>query len=76
MDKQPERNILRSLRMQMGWNQSEAARHIGVDRTALYMWETNQRMPSLTTAARVAKLYGTTLDEIWEHFEKQLKEEE
>lgn len=59
-------NKLRDLRAERGWSQAELAGHIDVSRQAVNAIETGKHDPSLSLAFRIARVFGTTIEEIFD----------
>jgi len=51
------------LRLELGLNQTELARALNVDKTAVWHWENGAR-PGLASAMALAKMFNVTLDEL------------
>lgn len=60
------RNRLRVLRAEKGWSQAELGGRIGVSRQAVNAIETGKHDPSLPLAFRLARLFGMSIEEIFE----------
>jgi putative transcriptional regulator len=60
------KNRLRVLRAEYGWSQAELGGRIGVSRQAVNAIETGKHDPSLPLAFRLARLFGTSIEEIFE----------
>jgi putative transcriptional regulator len=60
------RNRLRVLRAERGWSQAELGGRIGVSRQAVNAIETGKHDPSLPLAFRLARLFGMSIEEIFE----------
>ena len=60
------RNRLRVLRAERGWSQAELGGRIGVSRQAVNAIETGKHDPSLPLAFKLARLFGMTIEEIFE----------
>ncbi len=60
------KNRLRVLRAERGWSQAELGGRIGVSRQAVNAIETGKHDPSLTLAFRLARLFGTTIEDLFE----------
>ena len=58
-------NRLRVLRAERGWSQAELGGRIGVSRQAVNAIETGKHDPSLPLAFRLARLFGLTIEEIF-----------
>lgn len=65
------RNRLRVLRAERGWSQAELGGRLGVSRQAVNAIETGKHDPSLPLAFRLARLFGTSIEEIFEDGEPQ-----
>jgi putative transcriptional regulator len=59
-------NKLRELRSERGWSQAELAGRIDVSRQAVNAIETGKHDPSLSLAFRIARLFETTIEEIFD----------
>jgi putative transcriptional regulator len=60
------RNRLRVLRAEKGWSQAELGGRIGVSRQAVNAIETGKHDPSLPLAFRLARVFGMSIEEIFE----------
>ena len=60
------RNRLRILRAEQGWSQAELGGRLGVSRQAVNAIETGKHDPSLPLAFRLARLFGLSIEEIFE----------
>ena len=58
-------NRLRVLRAEQGWSQAELGGRIGVSRQAVNAIETGKHDPSLPLTFRIARLFGLTIEEIF-----------
>ena len=59
-------NRLRVLRAERGWSQAELGGRIGVSRQAINAIETGKHDPSLPLAFRLARLFGMTIEEVFD----------
>ncbi|MDP3905934.1 helix-turn-helix transcriptional regulator [Novosphingobium sp.] len=59
-------NRVRELRTARGWSQAELAGRIDVSRQAVNAIETGKHDPSLTLAFRIARLFDTSIEEIFD----------
>lgn len=59
-------NRLRVLRAERGWSQAELGGRIGVSRQAVNAIETGKHDPSLPLAFRLARLFGSRIEEIFD----------
>jgi len=60
------KNRLRVLRAERGWSQAELGGRIGVSRQAVNAIETGKHDPSLPLAFRLGRLFGLSIEEIFE----------
>ena len=60
------KNRLRVLRAERGWSQAELGGRLGVSRQAVNAIETGKHDPSLPLAFRLARLFGLSIEEIFE----------
>ena len=61
------KNRLRELRAAKAWSQGELAERLEVSRQTINAIETEKYDPSLPLALKIAKLFGTPVEEIfWE----------
>ena len=60
------KNRLRVLRAERGWSQAELGGRIGVSRQAVNAIETGKHDPSLPLAFRLARLFGSSIEEIFD----------
>lgn len=58
-------NRLRVLRAERNWSQAELGGRLGVSRQAVNAIETGKHDPSLPLAFRIARLFGLTIEEIF-----------
>jgi putative transcriptional regulator len=58
-------NRLRVLRAERGWSQAELGGRIGVSRQAVNAIETGKHDPSLPLAFRMSRLFGLSIEEIF-----------
>jgi putative transcriptional regulator len=59
-------NRLRELRAAKGWSQGELAHELGVSRQTVNAIETGKYDPSLTLAFRIARLFASRIEDIFE----------
>lgn len=52
-------------RINAGLSQTEAARRLGVDQSTVSYWETGKKMPRASKLAKMADLYGCTVDDLF-----------
>ncbi len=62
----PVTNHLRVLRAEKRWSQAELAEHLGVSRQTVNAIETGKYDPSLPLAFRIARIFGSTIEAIFE----------
>ncbi|HEY2468080.1 MAG TPA: helix-turn-helix transcriptional regulator [Terracidiphilus sp.] len=60
------KNQLRVLRAQHGWSQADLADRLGVSRQSVNAIETGKYDPSLPLAFKLAKLFETAIEEIFQ----------
>lgn len=66
MEAVPVKNRLRVLRAEREWSQAELAQRLSVSRQTVNAVETGRYEPSLSLALRIARLFGMTVEEIFE----------
>jgi putative transcriptional regulator len=59
------KNRLRVLRAERDWSQADLAERLGVSRQTVNSIETEKYDPSLPLALRIARLFGTPVEEIF-----------
>ena len=59
------RNRLKVLRAERDWSQAELGQRIGLSRQAINAIERDKYDPSLPVAIRIARLFETTVEEIF-----------
>ena len=57
-------NILFDVRKKKGLSQEEVAEKLGVSRQTISKWETEETVPDIYQAKKLAKIYGLSLDEL------------
>jgi putative transcriptional regulator len=60
------KNRLRVLRAEREWSQADLAQRLEVSRQSVNAIETGKFDPSLPLAFKLARLFGTTIEEIFE----------
>ncbi len=60
------KNIIRSLRTDRGWSQAALADQLGVSRQSVNAIETGKYDPSLPLAFAISRLFGKSIEEIFE----------
>lgn len=55
-------NILKQLRSEFGINQNELANRIGISRSSIAMYETNQRLPDYETIVSLSNFFNVSSD--------------
>ena len=60
------KNRLKILRAERDWSQAELGGRLGVSRQAVNAIETGKHDPSLPLAFRIARLFGLTIEEIFD----------
>ncbi len=61
------KNCLEKLRSQKGWTQQELADRTGVSRQTIISLEKGHYNPSILLAFRLARQFGTSIEEIFEY---------
>ena len=59
-------NRLRELRASKAWSQGELASRLGVSRQTINAIETGKYDPSLPLALKIARLFGRSVEDIFE----------
>jgi putative transcriptional regulator len=59
-------NRLKVLRAEKNWSQAELARHVGVSRQTINALETGKYDPSLPLAFKLAKVFNTSIEMIFQ----------
>lgn len=59
------KNRLKDLRTERDWTQADLAQHVGVSRQTINAIEKGKFDPSLPLAFRLAKLFDSTIEEIF-----------
>ncbi len=54
--------ILRELRLEKGYSQTELAKKLGVGKSIISSWELNQSNLSFANAIKIAKLFDVSLE--------------
>ena len=60
------RNRVKLLRTERDWSQAELGGRLGVSRQAVNAIETGKHDPSLSLAFRIARLFGKSLEEVFD----------
>jgi putative transcriptional regulator len=60
------KNRLRVLRAEHAWSQAEVAKRLGVSRQTVNAVENGKYDPSLPLAFGIARLFGLTIEEVFE----------
>ena len=60
------KNRLPVLRAERSWSQSDLAERLGVSRQTVNALERGKYDPSLPLAFRIARLFGSTIEEVFE----------
>lgn len=60
------KNVIRTLRTERGWSQAALADQLGVSRQSVNAIETGKYDPSLPLAFSIARLFGKSIEEIFE----------
>jgi putative transcriptional regulator len=64
------KNRLRVLRAERQWSQGELSQRLGVSRQAINAIETEKHDPGLELAFKMAKLFDTTIEQIFDFEQK------
>ncbi len=64
------RNKVHELRVQAGLTQEELARRLMVTRQTIISLEKNRYVPSLEMGFKVARAFGRSIEQVFEHREK------
>ena len=59
-------NHIRALRREQGWSQAELAERLGVSRQTVNAIETGRYDPSLPLAFTIARVFGRSIEEIFQ----------
>ncbi|MCV9918027.1 helix-turn-helix transcriptional regulator [Pseudomonas sp. BT-42-2] len=59
-------NHIRALRVKQGWSQAELAERLGVSRQTVNAIETGRYDPSLPLAFTIARVFGLSIEEIFQ----------
>lgn len=60
-------NTLKDLRVAKGWTQAELGDRLGVSRQAVIAIESDKHSPSLDLAFKIAALFGTRVEAIFDN---------
>lgn len=60
------RNRIHELRAERSWSQADVARELGMSRQSVNAIETGRFDPSLPTAFALARLFGVTIEELFD----------
>lgn len=66
MESSQVKNCLTELREKRGWSQGDLAAKLGVSRQTVNALERGRYDPSLPLAFKIARLFGSTIEEIFE----------
>ena len=61
------KNQLRVLRAERQWSQGDLAEKLGVSRQTVNALETGKYDPSLPLAFKIARLFGRSIEDVFEH---------
>lgn len=56
---------LKKLRARDGYNQTQLAKKAGISRQTVSLIERNEFMPSVLTAAKIARIFGERIEDIF-----------
>ncbi len=65
----PLKNHLKECRARLGVNQQEMGRLVGVSRQTISQIERGDYSPSVTVALKIAKVWGITVEDVFEYEE-------
>ena len=65
------KNRLKALRAERGWSQAELAARLDVSRQAVNAIENGKHDPSLSLAFKIARLFGESVDAIFDQEEQE-----
>lgn len=57
---------IRELRKKANLTQSQLSKYLGIDTSAVSLWETGKSMPTADKLPDLAKILGCTIDELFE----------
>jgi len=60
------KNTIKVERAKKNWTQADLAKNIGISRQGLNSIETGKFVPSTLLALRMAKVFGTTVEELFQ----------
>ena len=60
------KNKVKDLRKKRGWTQGELGEKLGISRQSVHSIETGKYDPSLPLAFRIAEVFGTTIEKIFQ----------
>jgi putative transcriptional regulator len=66
LGRRPVKNRLKELRAERGWSQAELAERLDVSRQTVNSIETDKYDPSLPLAFKIARLFGQSIEAIFE----------
>jgi len=61
------KQILKELRLELGFTQQELGDKLSVSRQAIIALETGKHIPSLDLAYKIAALFARPIEQIWEN---------
>ena len=64
------KNQLRMMRAERQWSQGDLAERLGVSRQTVNALETGKYDPSLPLAFRIARLFGKSIEEVFEYHQR------
>ena len=63
----PVTNRIREVRTDRGWSQGELAERLEVSRQTIHAIETGRYEPSLALALKMARLFGSPVEQLFEY---------
>jgi putative transcriptional regulator len=64
------KNLLKELRFERGWSQGDLAEKLGVSRQTVNAIETGKYDPSLPLAFKIAKLFRSRIEDVFDPSER------
>ena len=66
-DREAMKNQLRMMRAERQWSQGDLAEQLGVSRQTVNALETGKYDPSLPLAFKIARLFGKSIEDVFEY---------
>ena len=61
-------NLIKELRIQKGFTQTEIAKKLKIDKSTVSKWETGESLPRADKLFKLAKILNCTVDELLKWF--------